>query len=244
MSTQDNFIFQETRARLGSGSGIYVLDNALGGKFKLFLPTQQVPFTSKETGEVEIKVVNADVVGKLKGIDTLNAGETDFYLHRDTIKIVEAADGQTYEFLSLLSDFSAYRYTATVSYSASNTEMDAAIVGTLTLTPKTKPVFVANALPLLIPTLSFVSDIPPIVELATTTGKYEQEIELKEADGTYTATSENQEIATAQVSEKKLTITGVAEGSTIVTLKSSKTGFAPWETTILVVVPKSAGVGG
>lgn len=239
MSKDQEFLFQEKRARLGSGSGIYVLDNELG-KFKLFLPTVQVPFVSKTANEVEIKVVTANVIGKIQGITTLDAGEADFYMHRDTIRLAEAMDGQTREFMTVLSDKTGYRFTATFSYSGSNTEMDAAIQGTATFTPKTEPTYVENVMPLLIPTLSFASEIPATVELATTTGTYEQNIELKVSTGTFTATSAETSIATANVSGKKLTITGVAEGSTIVTLKSELEGYAPWETTILVNVPAAS----
>ena len=41
------------------------------------------------------------------------------------------------------------------------------------------------------------------------------------------------------MSEKKLTITGVKEGATVINLKTSLEGYAPWETTILVIVPKA-----
>ena len=55
---------------------------------------------------------------------------------------------------------------------------------------------------------------------------------------TFTATSETPSIATATAADGKLTITGVAEGSCIVTLTSNGKDMAPWETTILVTVPK------
>ena len=215
MSRKD-YIFQESRARLSSGSGIYILDKELN-KFKLLIPTTQVPFVTQEAAEVEVKVVTSDTIGKLSGISTLNAGTADFYLHRDSI-----------------------RYTATMTYTPNSSEMDAAMTGTLTVTPKTQPTFVPNALKDMIPTLSFASEIPAVVELETTTGTYTQDIELKDSSGTITANAEDSAVVTAQVSGKKLTITGKVAGSTVVTLKSELEGWASWETTILVIVPAAS----
>lgn len=238
MSKKD-YIFQESRARLSSGSGIYILDKELS-KFKLLIPTTQVPFVTQEAAEVEVKVVTSDTIGKLSGISTLNAGTADFYLHRDSISSLEKISGTEQEFMSVLSDFSAYRYTATMTYTPNSSEMDAAMTGTLTVTPKTQPTFVPNALKDMIPTLSFASEIPAVVELETTTGTYAQDIELKDPSGTITANAEDSAVVTAQISGKKLTITGKAAGSTVVTIKSELEGWASWETTILVIVPAAS----
>ena len=239
MSLKD-FIFTEDRARLGSGSGLYIKDSSLGGKYRLLVPTVNVPFTSRETGEIEIKVVTSDVVGKTKGVDTLNSGETDFYLHRDSIEAIEKVNGTEQEVLFLLSDFSGYRQTATITYTPSSAEMDGAITGSITVTPKTALSYEANCLPLLIPTASFKSVVPAYVELSETTGKYELTVEFKHAGTTLTAKSSNDTVVTASVTGNKLTITGKAEGSTLVRLTSSLEGFAPWNTSILVVVPKAS----
>lgn len=238
MSRKD-YIFQESRARLSSGSGIYILDKKLS-KFKLLIPTTQVPFVTQEAAEVEVKVVTSDTIGKLSGISTLNAGTADFYLHRDSISSLEKISGTEQEFMSVLSDFSAYRYTATMTYTPNSSEMDAAMTGTLTVTPKTQPTFVPNALKDMIPTLSFASEIPAVVELKTTTETYTQDIELKNSSGTITANAEGSAVVTAQVTGKKLTIAGKNAGSTVVTLKSELEGWASWETTILVIVPTAS----
>lgn len=238
MSLKD-FIFTEDRARLGSGSGLYIKDNTLGGKYRLLVPTSSVPFTSRETGEVEIKVVTSDVVGKIKGVDTLNSGEADFYLHRDTIEALEKVNGTKQDVLFLLSDFSGYRQTATITYTPSTAEMDGAITGSLTVTPQTAATYEANCLPLLIPTCSFKSVIPAYVELDSTTAEYTLDVVCKFEGATVTATASNAEVCTATVSGNKVTIKGVKEGSTLVRLASSLDGYAPWNTSILVVVPKA-----
>ena len=154
--------------------------------------------------------------------------------------MLEEIKGKEQEFMSVLSDFSTYRYTATMTYTANSSEMDAAMTGTLTITPKTKPTFVSNALKDMIPTLSFASEIPAVVELETTTGTYTQDIVLKNSEGTISATSADQAIASAQAAGNNITITGKAEGSTVVTVTSELEGWASWKTTILVVVPAAS----
>ena len=66
---------------------------------------------------------------------------------------------------------------------------------------------------------------------------------MKQKGATFTAEVDKSAIATAQVSSNKLTITGKAKGSAIVTLKSSLEGYASWETTILVIVPEADDLG-
>ena len=81
--------------------------------------------------------------------------------------------------------------------------------------------------------------MPAYVELSETTGKYELDVTFKFEGTTFTAKSSNENLVTASVAGNKLTITGVAEGSTLVRLTSALEGYAGWETSILVVVPKA-----
>lgn len=230
---------QETRARLGAGSALYSTFFNEEGKYQLLCPTVETPFVGSDVAEVEIKVSSSGTVGKINGVETLNAAETPVYMHRDVIKLLEEISGKTIDLLSMAGDFTGYKYTGVITYTPSNATTDDAWQGTIKITPKTKPVFVENCYPLVIPTAHFTSGIEAVVELATTTGKYETTIETKPTDTTIEATSASESIATATVTGKKLTITGVAEGSTIITLETQKEGYASWKTSILVIVPKA-----
>lgn len=230
---------QEIRARLGMGSALYSNHFNKDGKFQFLIPTQETPFIGSEVGEVEIKVSCSSVVTKINGVETLNAAETGVYMHRDCIELLEELNGKTIELISMAGDFTGYRYSGSITYTPSNATMDDAWQGTIKITPKTKPEYVANCKPLLIPTVFFTTSIEPVVELDTTTGTFEQTIELSKEGATFKATSDSVETATVKVEGSKLTITGVKEGSTIIRLETSLEGHAPWKTTILVDVPKT-----
>lgn len=229
--------FEEKKARAGKGSGLYRLDHT-DGLFCLLAPFIKVPFIKKEVSELEIKVACAEVVGKLPGVETLASSEAEIYLHRDTIRLLEKYSGQTMTLMSVISDFVGYKYDATITYTPSDVEMDALMQGTVKITPLTEPIYIDNCKPMLKPTVKFASAISGTIELEETAGTYIQEILLSPADATFTVTSDNATIATATQSASKLTITGKKAGSTVVTLKASKAGYASWETTIHVSVPE------
>lgn len=231
---------QETRARLGAGSALYSDFFNNSGKFQLLCPTVETPFIGSDVAEVEIKVSSSSTVGKINGVETLNAGETNVYMHRDIIKLLEKINGKLINLISMAGDFTGFKYTGVITYTPSNSTTDDAWQGTIKITPKTKPVFIENCYPLIVPTAHFASAIDAVIELTKTTGTYEFNVDTKPEKASITADSDNKSIATATVSEKKVTITGVAEGSTIVTLKTSLEGYASWETSILVIVPKAS----
>lgn len=234
---------QETRARLGAGSALYSTFFNKEGKYQLLCPTVETPFIGSDVAEVEIKVSSSATVGKINGVETLNAAETSVYMHRDIIKLLEEISGKTIDLLSMAGDFTGYKYTGVITYTPSNATTDDAWQGTIKITPKTKPVFVENCYPLVIPTAHFTSGIEAFVELASTTGTYEATIETKPTDATVEAKSNDTKIATVVVTGKKVTITGVSGGSAIVTLETKKDGYASWKTSILVIVPKNTSNG-
>ena len=229
---------QETRARLGMGSALYSNHFSNDGKFQFLIPTGETPFIGSDVSEVEVKVSCSSVVSKIAGVETLNTAEAPVYMHRDCIRLLEQINGKTVELISMSGDYTGYKYSATVTYTASNATMDDAWQGTVKLTPKNKPVYVDNCYPLLKKTAFFESNIDAVVELDDTTSKYELDINMSPAEATFTAKSEDESIVTATATKNKLTITGVNEGSTVGSLKSALEGCASWETTILVIVPK------
>lgn len=232
---------EEKRAHLGMGSALYTNYFNDDGKFSLLIPTVETPFIGSDVAEVEIKVSSASTVTKIAGVETLNTAETNVYMHRDCVRLLEKLNGKTIELISMVgNDFIGYRYSATLSYTPSNASMDDAWQGTIKLTPKNKPQYIDNCYPLLKPTASYASDIPSFVELDSTVGTFTLDIQTKYDGTTIEATCEDTSIATATIASNKLTITGKKEGSVVVNLKTVKEGYASWETTILVIVPKTS----
>lgn len=226
----------ETRARLGAGSGVYTSYFQDDGKYALLAPLIKVPFIGSETSEVEIKVASSDEITKLGGIKTYSASEADVYMHRDCARLLNQVDGKTIPVLFMAGDFSAQKCDCLVTYKKNELEQDQPWQGSVKFTPVTAPVDVSNAFPLVKPTAHFTSNIDDTVWFDKDTKSYTLEIETKYENTTITATPEDANIVTAAISEGKLTLTPKAVGSTLVVLKTAKEGYASWEATILVIV--------
>lgn len=230
---------EELKARAGKGSGLYTTHFQSDGLYAMFLAFIKVPFIKKSLGTLEVKVACSDTITKVEGITTLEEAETTIYLHRDSIRMLEKLDGKTIPLLVMLGNFTGWKYSGAISYTPNDVEMDALMEGTVKITPATTPEYIDDCFPLVKPTAQFKSVIPENVELETTTGKYEQEVEMKLDGSTFTATSGKDTIATATVTANKLVITGKTAGSTVISLISAMAGCASWETTIHVIVPKT-----
>lgn len=232
--------FNENRARLGAGSGLYTDYFQNDGKYALLAPLIDTPFISSDIGEVEIKVASAASITKIEGVETLNAAEAGIYMHRDVIELLEKVNGKTLNLISMAGDGSGYKYTGTISYTPTNAEMDTAWQGTIKITPVTKPQFDSKIIRLIKPSNPFASSIPAMVTLESTTGTYViDNIETKIAESTIKAKSDDEATATAAISDKKLTITGVKAGYAVIYLTTKKEGYAEWTTSVLVNVPSN-----
>lgn len=222
----------------GMGSALFYKNES--GKFSILVLTETVPAFASTPEALEVSYTTSDTTSKIEGMITLEDSEFEFLAHRDSINRLEKLKGKELELLRVNADLTGERVNGTLSYTISESTQGDPQKGNIKITPTDYIGYVENVLPLVQSTVTFKTPINWICELETTTGKFEQDIELNYAEGTITATSAGTAIATASVADKKLTITGVAEGSTIVTLKATCEGCAPWETTILVVVPKAA----
>lgn len=226
----------ERRSQTGIGSGI--LSKNASGKFSILALTDKVPALKGDTDTLECTVTSSDTSSQVSGMKKLEKGTFEVYHHRDNIRRFAKLEGQTLEIITYSPDMTGERFSVTVSYKVGERSNGELTKATITVTPKAYYGDVDNVLPLLQPTAMFDTDIPSMVELNITTGTYVLDIGMNPIEATFTATSEAPTIATATVTTNKLTITGVKEGSCVVSLKSTGTDMASWETAILVVVPK------
>lgn len=227
----------ELRAQTGLGSALYMQEN--DGKYALFLPLETIFSVAGKNESIEIDVTTSDTVTKLKGKKTLDDKDSDFFVHRDSLRKLESIKDKTVNLLKVNADYTAEKFAGTISYSTNDSKANEVNKGTITITPSSYDGYVDNCLDLLKPTAKFKSGIPAVVELTSKTGTFEFNIDLDPSDATFTAESESASIATATVTDNKLTITGVSEGSAVIKLVSAKADHASWETTILVIVPKA-----
>lgn len=218
------------------GSGIF--SKKSNGKYSLFLPVTGTGENGSAPAQLDKTVIGNAQATSVEG-RTENPQKTiPFYTHRDNINILENIAGENHDFLRLLPDFTGFKYSGSVSYMANNTDVGSLEQGQLTITPTTKDEYVENCFDLVEDTVVFTSSIDEVVTIVGT-GTKVINVTTNPSDATISATSDTEGTATASVSEKAVTITGVKAGSAIITITATKSGYASFKRTVLVIV-KSA----
>lgn len=231
----------EDRA-LSEHRGSALLMKKANGKYSILLPVEGTGENGSTPAQLDKTAIGNPQATSVEG-RTENPQKTiPFYTHRDNINVLESIAGENHDFLRLLPDFTGFKYSGTVSYMANNTDVGSLEQGQLTITPSTKDEYVENCYDLVEDTVVFTSAIDEVVTV-TKSGEGNTKVitlSTNPADATITAASETTATATATLGEgadaNKLTITGVAAGSTIVTVTAAKTGYASFNRTILVIV--------
>lgn len=226
-------VVHEGRAISGVASFLTIKDT--DSKYALFLPLESTPSISGTPEAIEIDVTTSPIIGKIEGKTTLEEKEVDFFYHRDAVRRIEKITGTQQEFMAVYPDFTGWKFTGIVSYAPQDATSGDPSRGTLKITPTTSDGHVDNALDLLKKTCLVKSSVPAYVELAVG-DTYDLNVQLSDTTGTFASTSETPGVATVADTSDKLTITGVSKGSAVVSIKSSATGQASNETTILVIV--------
>lgn len=222
-----------------SGSGLFV--KKASGKYSLMLPITG----TGENGSAPDSLEKTAIGNKQK---TYTEGRTDnpqktipFYAHRDNITVLEELKGEVQDFLRVLPDLTAMKYSGSINYKLNNTDVGSLEQGEITITPTTGDTYVENCYALLEDTAIFTNDIPDKIIIKAEDTKTIN-VTTNPADATITVTNETggESYATGTYATGKVTITGVAEGSTILRLKTTKTGYASFTRSILVIVEAKA----
>lgn len=225
----------EDRA-LSEHRGSALLVKKANGKYSLFLPVEGTGENGSTPAQLDKTAIGNPQATSVEG-RTENPQKTlPFYLHRDNINVIEEAKGKTLDFLRLLPDFTGFKYSGTVSYMANNTDVGGLEQGQLTITPTSKDEYVEDCFDLVEDTVVFTSAIDEIVNISGT-GTYSFNVTTNPADATVSVTSATTGVATATKGENgEITIKGVANGSSIVTIEASKSGYASFKRSVLVIV--------
>lgn len=215
------------------GSGIFT--KKANGKYSLFLPVTGTGENGSAPAQLDKTVIGNPQSTSVEG-RTENPQKTlPFYAHRDNIAILEEAKGKPQEFLRVLPDFTAMKYSGTVNYRLTNTDVGGLEQGEMTITPTSKDEYVENCYELLEDTALIVNSIPETVTIEGT-GTYEINVTTNPSEATIEVASDTAGVATATADSKKVTITGVTEGSAIVKITTKATGYQSFTRTVLVIV--------
>lgn len=215
------------------GSGIF--SKKSNGKYSLFLPVTGTGENGSAPAQLDKTVIGNPQATSVEG-RTENPQKTlPFYAHRDNIAVLESVKGQALEFLRVLPDFTAMKYSGTVNYRLTNTDVGGLEQGEVTITPTSKDEYVENCYDLLEDTALITNSIPEVITIQGT-GTYEINVSTNPSDATISAQSDTVGVATVNASDKKVTITGVKAGSAIVSIKTTASDHQSFTRTILVVV--------
>ena len=220
------------------GSGIY--SKKANGKYSLFLPVTGTGENGATPAQLDKTAIGNRQATSVEGRQENPQKTLPFFTHRDNINVLESVKGQVVDFLRVLPDMTAFKYSGKVSYKLNNTDVGSLEQGEMTITPETSDEYVENCYDLIEDTVVFTSAIDDTAKLTSTGDGSTKTIALatNPSDATITATSDTTGVATVAytASTNSITITAVASGSAIIKLVASKSGYASFTRTILVVV--------
>lgn len=224
----------EDRA-LSEHRGSALLMKKANGKYSILLPIEGTGENGSAPSQLDKTAIGNPQATSVEGRSENPQKQMPFFAHRDNINILEEIKGENHEFLRLLPDFTGFKYSGTINYMLNNTDVGSLEQGQITITPTSKDEYVEDCYALVEDTVVFTNSIDEVVTIEGT-GTKEITMSTNPADATIAAVSATTGTATASVSGKTLTITGVSAGTSIVTLTASKSGYASFKRTILVVV--------
>ena len=225
----------DTRAMTDIGSAIFV---KRGGatKYSLWLATTNIPATGSAPEQVETTVNTSRTKTYTYGRQDTPQKECTFMAHRDNFEILKGDYNKQLDFLQINPDGTGWKFSGFVSFFQDEISVGSNLTGKAVITVSSREDLPTNnVVDIIEETVTFVSSVPADVEIEGT-GTTTINIVNDPADATITAESDTEGVATVQVEDKTVTITGVAAGSAIVKLTAKKDNCADGVTHILVRV--------
>ena len=228
----------EDRA-LSEHRGSALLMKKANGKYSILLPVTGTGENGSTPAQLDKTAIGNRQATSVEGRQDNPQKTIPFFTHRDNLAILEDIKGEQHDFLRLLPDFTGFKYSGSITYMAQNTDVGSLEQGQITITPTTSDEYVENAYDLVEDTVVFTTALDEVVTLAAN-GTKEIVLSTNPSGATYTVASDTTGTATVAMgtgdSANKMTITAVAAGSAIITVEASKTGYASFKRSILVIV--------
>lgn len=221
---------------ISAGSGIYVYDDTLS-KFVLLIPTSDMPAGAGAPDTIDNPILTVSRNGQVEGKQTVQQKEYTYNWNRDNNRRLQKYVGKQVKFLERDGmEYTGNIFIGTLAFDKDAFADNEIMNGKLYITVNDDLGYVDDIRDLYAQTAIITSALPAIDLVGTASAT----LDITTSTGaTVTATSEATGVATATYSNGKLTVTGVAEGSTIIKLVCSATGEGSSERTIMVNV-KSA----
>ena len=229
-------ITQKYTDRAYTDMGSAVFDKKSNGKYSLFVPVTNIPATGSAPDQQE-KTVTTDIVKTyIQGRQDTPQKEFTFYAHRDNFNILREAYNKEKEFLQINPDGTGWKFNGFVSFYQDEVSVGNNMEAKYVVTVTDREALPLNDVRDWIEDTAVISSIIPDTVEIEGTGKNEFNVVTMPTNATIAAESDATGVATVSVAEKKVTITGVAEGHAIITITTSAEGYASQKKTILVNV--------
>lgn len=220
---------------LSEHNGSCIMSKKENGKYSLFMPVANLGELGSAPEQIEKTVIGNMAKSYIQGRKDSPQQSLTYYVHRDNLRLIEKYKGTTIDFLRVFPDFSAVKYSGQIDRTIGDTGLNSAEQGTISVTITVPEEIVDDCYDLIEDTAIFTNDIPEAIKLAPA-GTKVLNVTTNPADATVTAKSETEGVATVNYADGVATITAVSAGSAIISLTTSKEGFASWTRTIHVVV--------
>lgn len=242
------FKYVETRAQNAYGSAILVKEQN-AEKYSLLIASETVPAIFGSQGSFEFNLVNSKTIGKVPDKVTLDDKEVEFLLHRDNVHRLEQLKGKVLDFMYFTPDFMGWKFTGMISYRPNDATADI-LRGTYTITPMSAdPSPIMDARGLVMETISITDVVPDSVTVPGGAGEasipitcdvegFTITVSVKDMYGNVSDkfTSGTHETTGSKGIAKVKGISGTTAtndyGMAYITV--SKTGYAPWTTTVAI----------
>ena len=225
----------DRRAISDIGAAIFV---KRGGesKYHLWLTVTNIPATGSTNESIDTTVTTSIRNTSVDGRQNPGTKEFTYFAHRDNFEILREDNGKELDFLQVNPDMTGHKFSGKVRSYQDEVTVGSALTGKATVTvTSSEETAVINVLDLIQDTVTFESAIDAVVHIKSG-AEVKVNVETNPADATVTATLDAEGIATANIAEKVLTISGTAKGSTVVKLTAKAADCADGRTHILVVV--------
>lgn len=225
----------DNRAYSDIGSAIFV--KRVGEtKYSLWLCVTDIPATGSAPDQIEKTVTTSRVKNYTFGRKDSAQKEFTFMAHRDNFMILKGDYNKQLDFLQVNPDGTGWKFQGYVSFYQDAVALGSNITGKGVITVShADDLPVDDVTDIIQESVIFAGVVPDRVEL-TGTGTAEIVIATDPVDATVSVASATTSVATASYATGKVTITGVASGSSIVTITATKTNCATAKTHVLVVV--------
>lgn len=226
----------DTRGQTGIGTQLNIWDSTLG-KYKLFMPLETVPSVVGSTDTVEIDLLTSSSKSKIEGKSSVDDKDVEFLWHRDNLRLLRSIVGEQHRFMVSYPDYTGWKFTGQIKYRPNDASSDK-LTGTFTLIASSvDDVEIEDVREYMARTCVIDSVVPSSIELlASEVSGKSFDLSSPISGATFTATTNESDVATASVSGNKLTITPVGAGYCIIEITSSASEYASWTTTIAVEV--------